>query len=294
MVLMSRNGAEVSNINFSRVEFSACGAAFFVFLGQQPGHPVGDVDKLGYINNVHFTDILCSPNNSTTATWGSLITGQIYNGTTYPITNLFFTNCNIRFHGGHGGGVPGNPAEWDSSQYPEVNMFGDLPAYGYYMRHVNGVTFTTSASSLASADSRPEKTTNDVANLKTRVDTDGDGLPDDWEQQYFNSTTAASATADSDGDGYSNYAEFVAGTNPVDAKDRPGAVSVSYDGATYSGTFRSVPLKRYQPEYTDDLLSGPWNSLGNIQAANATSLTITDTPGAGITKRFYRLRVLGD
>ena len=93
----ARNGAQVNNINFSRMEFSNCGSAFFVFLGQQPGHPVGDVDKLGSINNVHFTDILCSVDNSTSATWGSLITGQNYpppNGTTYPITNLFFTNCN--------------------------------------------------------------------------------------------------------------------------------------------------------------------------------------------------------
>ena len=33
MVLMSRNGAEVSNINFSRVEFSNCGTAFLFFSG---------------------------------------------------------------------------------------------------------------------------------------------------------------------------------------------------------------------------------------------------------------------
>ena len=294
MVVMSRNGADVSNINFSRLELSNCGSAFFIFLGQQPGHPVGDVDKLGSINNVHFTDILCSPNNSTSATWGSLITGQIYNGTTYSITNLFFTNCNIRFHGGHGGSVPGNPAEWDSNQYPEANMFGDLPAWGYYTRHVNGVTFTTSTSSQASSDTRPEKATSDVTNLKTRVDTDGDGMPDDWEQQYFGTTTGASASGDSDGDGYSNYAEFVAGTNPLDPIDRPGLINSSYDGTTFTGTFRSVPLKRYQAEYTDDLLSGSWTFLGNIRAADSAALIISDTPGFAFPKRFYRLRILGD
>src|SRR5438045_7960364 len=125
MVLMSRNGADVNNINFSRLEFSNCGEALFVFLGQQPGHPDGDVDKLGSINNVHFTDILCSPNNSTSATIGSLITGQIYNNVTYSITNLFFTNCNIRFKGAHIG-IPGDPPEWNSSQYPEADMFGNL------------------------------------------------------------------------------------------------------------------------------------------------------------------------
>src|SRR5437867_2605710 len=159
MVVRSRNGADVSNINFSRLEFSNCGEAFFVFLGQQPGHPDNDVDKLGSINNVHFTDILCSVDNSTSAIVGSLITGQDYpppnGGTIYPITNLFFTNCQVRFKGGRNT-VPGDPPEWNSSQYPEANMFGDLPAYGYYMRHVNGVTFTNCSSSLNGTDIRPE------------------------------------------------------------------------------------------------------------------------------------------
>jgi hypothetical protein len=292
MVVMSRNGADVSNINFSRLEFSNCGEAFFVFLGQEPGHPDGDVDKLGSINNVHFTDILCSPNNSTSAIIGSLITGQIYNNVTYSITNLFFTNCNITFKGGLNS-VPGNPPEWDSNQYPEANMFGNLPAYGYYMRHVNGVTFTTDTSRLNGSDVRPEKATNDVSNLVTRVDTDGDGMPDDWEQQYFGSATGADPNADPDGDGFSNYAEFVAGTNPLDPTDHLALVSAVSDGTTVTLTFRTVPLKRYQVEYTDDLTTGTWTSLGNILAANSNSLVVTDTPDSKVS-RFYRLRVLID
>jgi hypothetical protein len=290
MVVMSRNGADVSNINFSRLEFYNCGEAFFVFLGQQPGHPDGDVDKLGSIDNVHFTDIL----GTTSSTVASLITGQIYNGATYSISNLFFTNCNVTFHGGHTGAVPGNPPEWDSNQYPEANLFGDLPAYGYYMRHVNGITFTTCTTSVANSDTRPAMVSNDVANPKTRIDSDGDGMPDDWESFYFGSNTAASPTADDDGDGMSNYAEFVAGTNPKDPTDNLVPLSASSDGTTVTLTFRSVPLKRYQPEYTDDLTGASWASLGSIRAADSNTLTVLDTPGAGSTKRFYRLRVLTD
>src|SRR5262249_494508 len=229
MVVMSRNGADVGNINFSRLEFSNCGAAFFVFLGQQPGHPDGDVDKLGTINNVHFTDILCSVDNTTSNKWGSNITGQIYSNVTYPITNLFFTNCNVTFKGGDNS-IPGNPPEWDSAQYPEVSMWGDLPAYGYWMRHVTGVTFTNCVSRLNGSDARPEKATTDVASLLTRSDTDGDGLPNDWEQQYFGSTTAANPNDDSDGDGMTNYAEFVCGTNPTDPTDRLTPTNAGFDG----------------------------------------------------------------
>lgn len=296
MVVMSRNGADVSNINFSRLEFSNCGSAFFIFLGQQPGHPDGDIDKLGSINNIHFTDILCSVDNSTSAIWGSLITGQIYNGTTYSISNLFFTNCKIRFKGGRNT-LPGNPPEWNSSQYPEANMFGDLPAWGYYMRHVNGATFTNCTSTLNGSDVRPEKfpqtPTGDVA-FVTRVDTDLDGMTDDWEQQYFGSPTGAAPDADSDGDGMSNYGEFTAGTDPLDPADHLAPMSAASDGTTVTLTFRTVPLKRYQVEYIDDLAAGSWAPLGTIRAADSNTLTVLDTPGAGITTRFYRLRALVD
>ena len=171
-------------------------------------------------------------------------------------------------------------------------MWGDLPAYGYYMRHVNGVTYTNCSSNRINNDSRPEKTTNDVTGFSTRVDSDNDGMPDDWEQQYFNSPTGASPTDDSDGDARSNYDEFVDGTNPVDPNDYLAATDTEFDGTTVTLTFRSVPLKRYVVEYRDDLTSGSWMQLGNIRAADSTTLTVTDTPGG--THRYYRLRTLID
>jgi len=206
MVLMSRNGAEGQQHQLFPVRILELCAAFFVFLGSAARPPGGGRGQARHINNVHFTDILCSSDNTTSNKWGSNITGQIYNGTTYSISNLFFTNCNITFKGGDNS-IPGNPPEWDSNQYPEVSMWGDLPAYGYYMRHVNASRLQI-VLPVSMADARPEKATSDVSNFTTRVDTDGDGMPDDWEQQYFGSTTAGSATADDDGDGMTNYAEF--------------------------------------------------------------------------------------
>jgi hypothetical protein len=44
-------------------------------------------------------------------------------------------------------------------------MFGDLPAWGYYLRHVDGVTFTSCTSMAASADARPRLMTEDVTGL---------------------------------------------------------------------------------------------------------------------------------
>ena len=49
------------------------------------------------------------------------------------------------------------------------------------------------------------------------VDSDGDGLPDDWEMQYFGNLLAGPGD-DPDGDGQDNFTEFAFGTDPRDPK----------------------------------------------------------------------------
>src|SRR6185436_9096801 len=51
------------------------------------------------------------------------------------------------------------------------------------------------------------------------TDSDGDGLADAWEQQYFGNLSANPAD-DTDGDGLNNFREFRAGTNPTDPQSR--------------------------------------------------------------------------
>ena len=48
------------------------------------------------------------------------------------------------------------------------------------------------------------------------MDVDGDGLPDDWELAVFGNLSTAGANTDSDGDGQSDLAEYIAGTSPLD------------------------------------------------------------------------------
>jgi hypothetical protein len=47
------------------------------------------------------------------------------------------------------------------------------------------------------------------------IDSDGDGLPDWWEQRYFGDTTSAEPDGDPDGDGFDNLKEYNIGTNPL-------------------------------------------------------------------------------
>ena len=51
--------------------------------------------------------------------------------------------------------------------------------------------------------------------VNVAVDSDGNGLSDAWEQQYFGHM-GVDPNADADGDGQTNAQEYASGTNPAD------------------------------------------------------------------------------
>jgi hypothetical protein len=52
------------------------------------------------------------------------------------------------------------------------------------------------------------------------VDTDGDGMPDEWEKQYgLNPNDASDANGDCNGDGYTNIEKYINGINPQTKTD---------------------------------------------------------------------------
>ncbi len=81
-------------------------------------------------------------------------------------------------------------------------------------------------------------------------DTDGDGLPDEWEKRYgLNINDASDAQADTDGDLFTNAEEFEMGTDPTDAKSH----------LPYSNYLRlQLPLKETKlPFYFDSATKIP-------------------------------------
>lgn len=86
---------------------------------------------------------------------------------------------------------------------------------------VGSYTLTYNASDAAGNAAVAVTRTVSVVAQPVSNDSDNDGLPDTWEQQYFGNLTATDGSGDGDGDGLSDIGEYTAGTAP-DNSDSDG------------------------------------------------------------------------
>jgi Tol biopolymer transport system component len=122
-------------------------------------------------------------------------------------------------------------------------------------------------------------------------DSDQDGMDDDWEWTYFGNLDR-DGKADYDGDGLSDRAEFVAGTNPINDASvlRVFLLTSVQTGGTWI-YWHAVAGKSYTVQYKNALTDPEWSSLaGTVMAEGPVALKLDDF-GVPTTQRYYRVRV---
>ncbi len=118
---------------------------------------------------------------------------------------------------------------------------------------------------------------------------------DEYMSRFFPSGSDPSLTSrdsDPDGDGLSNYQEFLFGTNPlVPDSGNPLSVGVTLTPTEFSINFDTLTDRLYTAEWTEDLADGSgWNPILPSVLGDGSRQSVRDFP-SGAPRRFYRVRV---
>lgn len=101
------------------------------------------------------------------------------------VENVILENISIHYPGKGNKGMAYSPLSRldnvpeNEADYPEFSMFGELPAWGFYVRHVKGIKFKDVTVRIEDPDYRPAFVFDDVQNVKMEsINIEGDSKED--------------------------------------------------------------------------------------------------------------------
>ena len=143
--------------------------------------------------------------------------------------------------------------------------------------------------------------------VEAAQDSDGDGMPDEWELAHFTNALAGIAEEDNDRDGLSNLAESRANTDPNDSNSVFRITRCASAPGGFAVQWSSVGGTRYGLEYGSVLPDPAFTTLTRALSEEMdrspkdepSSMTVTDdftqTPPLGPGGlRMYRVRILNE
>ncbi len=153
------DGARLSEVVISNIAMRGVVAPIFIRLGDRgrrvqpadPRPPVGQAENI-VISNVEAV--------------GAAMTGCSITGLPgHRVRNVTLSNIRLGFQGGGTAEMVTRAIPEVPQSYPEYKIFGVLPAYALYCRHVEGLTLANVQTSFEQPDARPALVADDVRQM---------------------------------------------------------------------------------------------------------------------------------
>jgi polygalacturonase len=153
------DGGALERVAISNITMKGISVPIFMRLGNRARQYDKDKSKpgVGTFRNVVVSNIVATG----TSKIGCSITGL----PGHPIENVSLSNIQLAFDGGGTREEASKQVPQKEKSYPESTMFGTLPAYGFYCRHVKGLKLTTVSLQTADADQRHALVCEDVEDV---------------------------------------------------------------------------------------------------------------------------------
>jgi polygalacturonase len=148
LALEAVDGAVIDNISISNITMREIGSLpIFIRLGNRARMPADKV-RIGEIHHVNISDIEAQ---NRAAQYACIISGI----PGHPIEDVRISNVRIIWPGGQPAEAADRQVPENQYMYPEPGMFGAMPAYGFFIRHVNGIELSNIEMSYRDKDMRP-------------------------------------------------------------------------------------------------------------------------------------------
>ncbi len=179
IALESVDGGFIENINIRNIEAVNTGNAIFIRLGHRDG------EQPGTIKNIHIKDINVQVpfgrpdidydiRGPEVNFFHNPLPSSIVGIPGHPVENVVLENIEISYPGRASKGMAYVPLSRldqvpeNIKNYPEFDMFRELPAWGFYVRHAKGLTFKNVKLTLDDEDFRPAFVFDDVDGINMK------------------------------------------------------------------------------------------------------------------------------
>ncbi len=156
------DGGIMDGITISNISMDGPEVPLFIRLGNRARKhiPEAETPPVGMLSNVMISQVIAKNAGKT----GCSITGI----PGHPARNIRLSNMILEFSGGVGEPVLPSDIPELVDQYPESTMFGQLPAYAFFIRHAEDISLSDITASTLDPDIRKPLISQDVRGLATK------------------------------------------------------------------------------------------------------------------------------